>query len=58
VLLAWPVKLTFAPLLADHVSGLMARDHVTPLAKSVPPPLPTAVIGSYPWEDAAWQTIA
>ena len=58
VLVAWPVKLTFAPLLADHVSGLLARDHVTPVVRSNPPPLPAAMLGSYPWEDAAWQTIA
>jgi len=58
VLVAWPVKLTFAPALADRVHGIFARDAVQPVATSNPPPLAPATIGAYPWDAAAWQTIA
>jgi glycine/D-amino acid oxidase-like deaminating enzyme len=57
VLVAWPVKLTFAPALADRVCDLLACENVRPEATSDPPPLPPADIGAYPWEAAAWQTI-
>ena len=46
------------PALADRVHGLFARDGVRPAATSSPPPLAPASIGAYPWEAAAWQTIA
>jgi hypothetical protein len=58
VLLAWPVKLTFAPALADHVHGLLRQGNIRPAARSGLPPLPPAEVGTYPWEGAAWQTIA
>jgi glycine/D-amino acid oxidase-like deaminating enzyme len=58
VLLAWPVKMTFAPALADDVQRLLQQGNIQPTTKSDPPPLPQAQVGSYPWEDAAWQTIA
>jgi glycine/D-amino acid oxidase-like deaminating enzyme len=57
VLLAWPVKLTFAPALADRVRELLVRDQIKPAHGSEPPPLPAAGIGAYPWEAAAWRTI-
>jgi glycine/D-amino acid oxidase-like deaminating enzyme len=58
VLLAWPVKLTFAPALADRVHEFLKRENIQPVATSAPPPLPAAQVGPYPWEGAAWQTIA
>jgi glycine/D-amino acid oxidase-like deaminating enzyme len=57
VLLAWPVKLTFAPALADRVHELLVRDRIQPAYGSEPPPLPAAEVGAYPWEAAAWQTM-
>ena len=57
VLLAWPVKLTFAPALADRVHELLVRDQIQPAYGSEPPPLPAAEIGAYPWEAAAWRTM-
>jgi glycine/D-amino acid oxidase-like deaminating enzyme len=57
VLLAWPVKLTFAPALADRVHELLERDRIQPAYGSEPPPLPAAEIGAYPWEAAAWRTM-
>ena len=57
VLLAWPVKLTFAPALADRVQELLVRDEIQPAYGSEPPPLPAAEIGAYPWEGAAWRTM-
>jgi glycine/D-amino acid oxidase-like deaminating enzyme len=57
VLLAWPVKLTFAPALADRVRELLVREQVQPASGSDPPPLPAAEIGAYPWEAATWQIV-
>jgi glycine/D-amino acid oxidase-like deaminating enzyme len=57
VLLAWPVKLTFAPALADRVHKLLLRDEIAPASGSEPPPLPAAEIGGYPWDAAAWRTL-
>lgn len=54
VLVAWPVKLTFTPLLADRVLDWLKGREIRPLLKTPPPPLPQAVIGGYPWETAAW----
>jgi glycine/D-amino acid oxidase-like deaminating enzyme len=56
VLMAWPTKLTFAPALSDLVFERL-KD-ITPAAQSPPPSLPSADIGSYPWEVAAWQKVA
>jgi hypothetical protein len=55
VLLAWPAKLTLVPALSDCV--LEHFKDIAPSAKSPPPPLPSAGIGSYPWELAAWQKL-
>ena len=57
VLLAWPVKLTFAPALADRVHELLVRDRIQPAHGSEPPPLAAAEVGAYPWEAAAWRTM-
>jgi glycine/D-amino acid oxidase-like deaminating enzyme len=54
VLIAWPVKLTFAPLLADKVLEWLKGREIRPLVKTAPPDLPPAQIGAYPWERAKW----
>jgi glycine/D-amino acid oxidase-like deaminating enzyme len=56
VLLAWPSKLTFAPALSDLVRARL--ENIKPGSNSAPPPLPPATVGLYPWEAAAWQSIA
>jgi glycine/D-amino acid oxidase-like deaminating enzyme len=57
VLLAWPAKLTFAPALSDHVFDWLKDKDIHPSAKSKPPDLPSAGIGDYPWEVAAWRKL-
>lgn len=56
IVLAWPTKLTFAPALSDLV--LARLEDIRSVGKSAAPPLPPAVVGSYPWEVAAWQRVA
>lgn len=58
VLLAWPTKLTFAPALSDRVFDWLKDKDIRPVARSEPPPLPSADIGGYPWESAKWKKIA
>lgn len=58
VLLAWPVKLTFAPALADSVFAWLKNSEIKAhvAGKDAPtPPLPVPEIGVYPWEAATWQ---
>jgi hypothetical protein len=55
ILLVWPTKLTFAPALADCVFASLAA--IDPGATSPPPQLAPATVGSYPWENAAWQSV-
>jgi len=55
VLMAWPTKLTFAPALSDLLLDRLKG--ITPAVQSLPPPLPAAEIGVYPWEAADWRTI-
>ena len=47
--LAWPVKMTFAPALAERVIQWLKKD-LQPGAVDVVLPLPKAVVGAYPWE--------
>ncbi len=54
VLVAWPTKLTFAPLLADLVLDRLKENNITPASAATPPDLPEAAMGSYPWEVATW----
>lgn len=54
VLMAWPSKLTFAPMLSDHVFAWLHDKDIHAAAKDAPPDLPLADIGSYPWEIATW----
>lgn len=58
ILLAWPVKLTFAPALSDGVFAWMKDKEIKPASKDAPPSLPTADMASYPWETAAWRKSA
>lgn len=57
ILLAWPAGLTFVPALSDHVFKWLSDKDIKPRAKSDPPPLPGADIGSYPWETATWKRL-
>lgn len=57
IFIAWPAKLTFAPALADRIMEFVRARNVTPLFKTAPPDAPAAVIGSYPWELAAWKKL-
>ncbi len=54
VLVAWPTKLTFAPLLADIVLDRLKENNITPTTAAAPPDLPVVPIGPYPWEVATW----
>jgi glycine/D-amino acid oxidase-like deaminating enzyme len=58
LLVAWPAKLTFAPLLADKVLGLLRNKGIKPQNDSGLPSLPVAEIGAYPWEAATWQKLS
>jgi hypothetical protein len=57
ILLAWPTKLTFAPALSDLIFERLKDNDIHPIAKTAPPPLPAAEIGSYPWEAAVWRRL-
>ncbi|MDE2336788.1 MAG: FAD-dependent oxidoreductase [Alphaproteobacteria bacterium] len=57
VLVAWPTKLTFAPLLADLVLAHVEENGRAPTPAAPPPDLPAVVIGAYPWEDATWRRL-
>jgi hypothetical protein len=54
VLLAWTVKLTFAPLLADQVLDWLKTRQIKPLLKTAPPDLTPNTIGKFPWETSKW----
>lgn len=56
-LVAWPTKLTFAPLLADKVAGVVDHYKIRPVHAQ--PDLggwPLAAMGAPPWETATWRT--
>ncbi len=53
--LAWPTKLVFAPGLASKI-GQEASARITPMA-APHLPLPAAVVGQYPWDQASWQNL-
>jgi glycine/D-amino acid oxidase-like deaminating enzyme len=58
VTVAWPVKLTFAPLLGDHIQQHLQERGILPEGEAPPlPPLPLAKLGEYPWDAAAWRKI-
>lgn len=55
ILLCWPVKMTFTPLLADRVLDWMKERDIRPAFKGDPPLFPSVTAGAYPWENAAWR---
>ncbi len=55
VLVAWPTKLTFVPMLSDNVSVLLSERHLSPEYTDTPPQLPTPDMGRFPWESAKWE---
>jgi hypothetical protein len=67
ILVAWPVKLTFAPALADKVLDWLEGRDIKPLQQAPKkkgqkdtdalPPLPEAEEGLYPWETATFRRI-
>lgn len=54
ILVAWPVKMTFAPLLGDRISAFLIEKDIKPAVKTAPPDLPRADIANLPWEGATW----
>jgi len=53
-LVAWPTKLTFAPLLSDHVLTLIGERNIKPKYTGALPEFPTPPFAITPWERAAW----
>ena len=52
--LAWPTKLVFAPGLASKITQeVAARIQPCPAPEL---PLPPAVVGTYPWDNAKWKS--
>lgn len=56
IVVAWPTKLALAPVLADEVFALVAKDLKQPGDYNEPalPPWPTPAVARYPWENAEW----
>ncbi len=57
ILIAWPVKMTFVPDLSDKIFSWLRQQGIDPSSRTDAPPLQGAGIGSYPWEEAAWQRL-
>lgn len=49
---AWPMKMTFAPMMADMFMQHLQDGGIVPELKTLPPPLPAAQAGRMPWEDS------
>lgn len=57
ILIVWPSKLTFAPLLGDRILAWLKEREIAPAGfENALPPLLAARLGLYPWEDADWRT--
>jgi hypothetical protein len=54
-LFVWPTKMTLVPELSDQILAWVGAQHISPSLDFIAPPLPSAVIGQYPWEVAEWQ---
>lgn len=59
---AWPVKMTFLPLLAEQLQQQLAASGIVPNAAAAQPlpelaALPAAPLGSLPWQKAQWRTL-
>ena len=53
-IVAWPTKLTFAPVLAGQLLDWVQEKNIRPVVESHQLDLPLAEIGCYPWEKAQW----
>lgn len=56
MVVAWPTKLSLAPVLADEVFALVTMDLKKPAGYDEPalPPWPRPPIARYPWEEVEW----
>jgi glycerol-3-phosphate dehydrogenase len=57
IVVAWPTKLSLAPVLADEVFAMIAKDLKQPgdyNNEAGLPPWPTPPVAQYPWENAEW----
>ena len=56
VVLAWPTKLSLAPVLADEVFTLVTMDLQEPAGynQQMPPSWPKPALARTPWEEAEW----
>ncbi|HEY2986095.1 MAG TPA: FAD-dependent oxidoreductase [Candidatus Binatia bacterium] len=55
IVVAWPTKLSLAPVLAEEVFALVTEDLKQPGGyKDEMPPWPTPAVARYPWEEAEW----
>jgi hypothetical protein len=54
LLVAWPTKLSMAPVLADEVFDILNIDLKTPGGYDDVPSWPTPDLARYPWEEAEW----
>ncbi|MCD8562499.1 MAG: FAD-binding oxidoreductase [Alphaproteobacteria bacterium] len=54
-LYCWPTKLTFAPLLAERITGILEKENIKPSgARNDWSFLPPAPFAQAPWETAEW----
>ena len=51
----WPVKLVFAPVVADEVLSLVEAMQISKSQADAMIDLPEAVVGRYPWDQVVWQ---
>jgi hypothetical protein len=54
LVVAWPTKLSMAPVLADEVFELLKDTLGSPGNCGEPPPWPKPEVARYPWEEAQW----
>ena len=56
IIVAWPTKLSLAPVLAEEVFAMATKDLKQPggYSEDELPPWPTPPIARYPWEEAEW----
>ncbi|MBM2804165.1 MAG: FAD-dependent oxidoreductase [Deltaproteobacteria bacterium] len=54
MVVAWPTKLSMAPVLADEVCEMLQLDLKTPGGYDETPPWPTPTVARNPWEEAEW----
>jgi hypothetical protein len=54
MVVAWPTKLSMAPVLADEVFEILELDLKAPGGYDETPPWPMPAVARYPWEEAEW----